>query len=277
MMTSFNTLFNRMFQEKSKSVYLIFLIQAFASLCFTIIGFVSENGTPEFVNGKDTSSVNVIVAFLAVFAVMMLITSFIADFVYWIISSIKNEKINHSQTWRLIPVTDTKFLLSNFGTAFLTYIWLGILEAVTIIVTLLPMLSDQDVRKAIGQASIHLSARDWQEMLASLGLIILIGYAWYAIVSLLNLASRSIIDFLPGGSSKVLTFIIRVVVIIAIIWILGHAASIIFSVLGEFSPFAVNNYDIDYATTLLQFLVFDVVITLIDIFLLNKFVEAKQN
>ena len=276
-MTSFNTLFNRMFQEKSKSVYLIFLIQAFASLCFTIIGFVSENGTPEFVNGNDTSSVNVIVAFLAVFAVMMLITSFIADFVYWIISSIKNEKINRSQTWRLIPVTDTKFLLSNFGTAFLTYIWLGILEAVTIIVTLLPMLSDQDVRKAIGQARIHLSARDWQTMLGSLLLIIFIGYAWYAIVSLLNLASRSIIDFLPGGSSKVWTFIIRVVVIIAIIWILGHAASIIFSVLGEFSPFAVNNYDIDYATTLLQFLVFDVLITLIDIFLLNKFVEAKQN
>ena len=276
-MTSFNTLFNRMFQEKSKSVYLIFLIQAFASLCFTIIGFVSENGTPEFVNGKDTSSVNVIVAFLAVFAVMMLITSFIADFVYWIISSIKNEKINRSQTWRLIPVTDTKFLLSNFGTAFLTYIWLGILEAVTIIVTLLPMLSDQDVRKAIGQARIHLSARDWQTMLGSLLLIIFIGYAWYAIVSLLNLASRSIIDFLPGGSSKVWTFIIRVIVIIAIIWILGHAATIIFSVLGEFSPFAVNNYDIDYATTLLQFLVFDVVITLIDIFLLNKFVEAKQN
>ena len=276
-MTSFNTLFNRMFQEKSKSVYLIFLIQAFASLCFTIIGFVLENGTPEFVNGKDTSNVNLVVAFLAVYAVMMLITSFVADFVYWIVSSIKNEKINRSQTWRLIPVSDTKFLLGNFGTAFLTYIWLGILETVTILITLLPMLSDQEVRKVLSHVSLNLSAHDWQEMLASLGLIILIGYAWYAIVSLLNLASRSIIDFLPGGSSKVLTFIIRVVVIIAIIWILGHAASIIFSVLGEFSPFAVNNYDIDYATTLLQFLVFDVVITLIDIFLLNKFVEAKQN
>ena len=276
-MTSFNTLFNRMFQEKSKSVYLIFLIQAFASLCLTIIVFVSGNGTPEFVNGNDTSNVNLVVAFLAVYAVMMLITSFVADFVYWIVSSIKNEKINRSQTWRLIPVSDTKFLLSNFGTAFLTYIWLGILETVTILITLLPMLSDQEVRKVLSHVSLNLSAHDWQEMLASLGLIILIGYAWYAIVSLLNLASRSIIDFLPGGSSKVLTFIIRVVVIIAIIWILGHAASIIFSVLGEFSPFAVNNYDIDYATTLLQFLVFDVVITLIDILLLNKFVEAKQN
>ena len=277
MMTSFNTLFNRMFQEKSKSVYLIFLIQAFASLCLTIIVFVSGNGTPEFVNGNDTSNVNLVVAFLAVYAVMMLITSFVADFVYWIVSSIKNEKINRSQTWRLIPVSDTKFLLGNFGTAFLTYIWLGILETVTILITLLPMLSDQEVRKVLSHVSLNLSAHDWQEMLASLGLIILIGYAWYAIVSLLNLASRSIIDFLPGSSSKVLTFIIRVVVIIAIIWILGHAASIIFSVLGEFSPFAVNNYDIDYATTLLQFLVFDVVITLIDIFLLNKFVEAKQN
>lgn len=277
MMTSFNTLFNRMFQEKSKSVYLIFLIQAFASLCLTIIVFVSGNGTPEFVNGNDTSNVNLVVAFLAVYAVMMLITSFVADFVYWIVSSIKNERINRSQTWRLIPVSDTKFLLGNFGTAFLTYIWLGILETVTILITLLPMLSDQEVRKVLSHVSLNLSAHDWQEMLASLGLIILIGYAWYAIVSLLNLASRSIIDFLPGGSSKVLTFIIRVVVIIAIIWILGHAASIIFSVLGEFSPFAVNNYDIDYATTLLQLLVFDVVITLIDIFLLNKFVEAKQN
>lgn len=277
MMTSFNTLFNRMFQEKSKSVYLIFLIQAFASLCLTIIVFVSGNGTPEFVNGNDTSNVNLVVAFLAVYAVMLLITSFVADFVYWIVSSIKNEKINRSQTWRLIPVSDTKFLLGNFGTAFLTYIWLEILETVTILITLLPMLSDQEVRKVLSHVSLNLSAHDWQEMLASLGLIILIGYAWYAIVSLLNLASRSIIDFLPGGSSKVLTFIIRVVVIIAIIWILGHAASIIFSVLGEFSPFAVNNYDIDYATTLLQFLVFDVVITLIDIFLLNKFVEAKQN
>ena len=277
MMTSFNTLFNRMFQEKSKSVYLIFLIQAFASLCLTIIVFVSGNGTPEFVNGNDTSNVNLVVAFLAVYAVMMLITSFVADFVYWIVSSIKNERINRSQTWRLIPVSDTKFLLGNFGTAFLTYIWLGILETVTILITLLPMLSHQEVRKVHSHVSLNLSAHDWQEMLASLGLIILIGYAWYAIVSLLNLASRSIIDFLPGGSSKVLTFIIRVVVIIAIIWILGHAASIIFSVLGEFSPFAVNNYDIDYATTLLQFLVFDVVITLIDIFLLNKFVEAKQN
>ncbi|MEK3545260.1 ABC transporter permease [Lactobacillus crispatus] len=276
-MTSFNTLFNRMFQEKSKSVYLIFLIQAFASLCLTIIVFVSGNGTPEFVNGNDTSNVNLVVAFLAVYAVMMLITSFVADFVYWIVSSIKNEKINRSQTWRLIPVSDTKFLLGNFGTAFLTYIWLEILETVTILITLLPMLSDQEVRKVLSHVSLNLSAHDWQEMLASLGLIILIGYAWYAIVSLLNLASRSIIDFLPGGSSKVLTFIIRVVVIIAIIWILGHAVSIIFSVLGEFSPFAVNNYDIDYATTLLQFLVFDVVITLIDIFLLNKFVEAKQN
>ncbi len=277
MMTSFNTLFNRMFQEKSKSVYLIFLIQAFASLCLTIIVFVSGNGTPEFVNGNDTSNVNLVVAFLAVYAVMMLITSFVADFVYWIVSSIKNERINRSQTWRLIPVSDTKFLLGNFGTAFLTYIWLEILETVTILITLLPMLSDQEVRKVLSHVSLNLSAHDWQEMLASLGLIILIGYAWYAIVSLLNLASRSIIDFLPGGSSKVLTFIIRVVVIIAIIWILGHAASIILSVLGEFSPFAVNNYDIDYATTLLQFLVFDVVITLIDIFLLNKFVEAKQN
>ena len=122
-MTSFNTLFNRMFQEKSKSVYLIYLIQAFATLCFTIMMTVSAGGhSQEVVVGNARESINPIVEFLFMFAVMMFMTSFIAAFVYWIVSSVKNERINRSQTWRLIPISDTKFLLSNFGTAFFTYI-----------------------------------------------------------------------------------------------------------------------------------------------------------
>ena len=129
MMTNFNTLFNRMFQEKSKSVYLIYLIQAFASLCFTImLTFSARNQRPELVFGSTHESTNIVVMFLLMFAITMLITSFVANFVYWIISSVKNEKINRSQTWRLIPISDTKFLLSNFGTAFFSYIWLGVLE-----------------------------------------------------------------------------------------------------------------------------------------------------
>ena len=89
MMTNFNTLFNRMFQEKSKSVYLIYLIQAFASLCFTImLTFSARNQRPELVFGSTHESTNIVVMFLLMFAIMMLITSFVANFVYWIISSV---------------------------------------------------------------------------------------------------------------------------------------------------------------------------------------------
>ena len=227
MMTNFNTLFNRMFQEKSKSVYLIYLIQAFASLCFTImLTFSARNQRPELVFGSTHESTNIVVMFLLMFAIMMLITSFVANFVYWIISSVKNEKINRSQTWRLIPISDTKFLLSNFGTAFFSYIWLGVLETATIIITFLPLLlSSNEIKEEIQRSNFNLNTQDWGQLLGSLMMMILLGYAWYAVVSLINLSSRSIMDFLPNGSSKALMFLVRLIIIIMVIWLLSYAAS----------------------------------------------------
>ena len=276
-MTSFNTLFNRMFQEKSKTVYLIFLIQVFASFCFTIFAAFSAHGDPQIVDGSSKENINSFLAYLCVFAVMMLITSFFADFIYWVISSIKNEKINRSQTWRLIPISDTKFLLSNFGTAFLSYIWLGILEFVTAAITALPLfLSSGEIKTALGRANWNIDAQSCWQMLGALVLVILLGYAWYAIVSLLNLSSRSIIDFLPNGSNKLLIFVVRVITIVVVIWLLGYAGNALIGATNQILSLNTSE-NRGMGPVLIQFLVFDTVITLIDIFLLNKFVEAKQN
>ena len=281
-MTSFNTLFNRMFQEKSRTVYLIYLIQAFASLCFSVWMIISMKGDPNVmvINGHHEVT-NHLISYLLIFGVMMFITSFFANFVYWIISSIKNEKINRSQTWRLIPISDTKFLLSNFGTAFISYLWLMILEGITVAVTCLPVLTVNEVRKNLADffsRSQQLGTQDWWGLLGALVLVILLGYAWYAIVSLINLSSRSIMDFLPNGSSKFIMFIVRVVIILAIIWLLSKATTVVFGAIGNLIPFlADGNNDLQMNGTLVAFLLFDVVVTLIDILLLNKFVEAKQN
>lgn len=281
-MTSFNTLFNRMFQEKSRTVYLIYLIQAFASLCFSVWMIISMKGDPNVmvINGHHEVT-NHLISYLLIFGVMMFITSFFANFVYWIISSIKNEKINRSQTWRLIPISDTKFLLSNFGTAFISYLWLMILEGITVAVTYLPVLTVNEVRKNLADffsRSQQLGTQDWWGLLGALVLVILLGYAWYAIVSLINLSSRSIMDFLPNGSSKFIMFIVRVVIILAIIWLLSKATTVVFGAIGNFIPFlADGNKDLQMSGTLVEFLLFDLVVTLIDILLLNKFVEAKQN
>lgn len=281
-MTSFNTLFNRMFQEKSRAVYLIYLIQAFSSLCFSLWMIFSMRGEPNvmMINGHREVT-NHLIAYLLIFGVMMFITSFFANFVYWIISSVKNEKINRSQTWRLIPISDTKFLLSNFGTAFISYLWLIILEGITVAVTCLPVLTVNEVRKNLSgffEESHRLAVQDWWSLLGALVLVILLGYAWYAIVSLINLSSRSIMDFLPNGSSKFIMFIVRVVIIIAIIWLLSKATTVVFGAISNFIPFlADGNNDLQMSGTLVAFLLFDVVVTLIDILLLNKFVEAKQN
>lgn len=275
-MTSFNTLFNRMFQEKSRSVYLIFLIQVFTSLCLAL--FSSRNDVNQISLSGNTETVSGITVFFVLFAGMLAMTSFFASFVYWIISSVKNEKINRSQTWRLIPISDTKFLLNNFGTAFLSYIWLGILQAVLAGLSLLPLLSSSKIRQEIALLKINLSAQDLWQILGGIILVILLGYAWYALVSLINLSTHSIMDFLPNGSSKALMFIVRLVIIIAIIWLLSYASMALFSVFGKFLPFLGGSDDnVSMGWVLLEFLVFDAIVTLIDVLLLNKFVEAKQN
>lgn len=278
-MTSFNTLFNRMFQEKSRSVYLVFLIQVFASLCFTLLVlFSSKNDANQISLGSNSETVNGITVFFVLFAGMMAMTSFFASFVYWIISSIKNEKINCSQTWRLIPINDTKFLLSNFGTAFLSYIWLGILQVVVAGLSLLPLLSSNQIRHEISLLKINFSAQDLWQIFGGVILVILLGYAWYALVSLINLSTRSIMDFLPNGSSKALMFVVRLVIIIAIIWFLSYATTALFGIFGKFMSFiGGSNDNVQIGLVLLEFLIFDVIVTLIDVLLLNKFVEAKQN
>ncbi|NRN77636.1 hypothetical protein IMAU50019_01904 [Lactobacillus helveticus] len=85
-------------------------------------------------------------------------------------------------------------------------------------------------------------------------------------------------DFLPNGSSKFIMFIVRVVIILAIIWLLSKATTVVFGAIGNLIPFlADGNKDLQMSGTLVEFLLFDLVVTLIDILLLNKFVEAKQN
>lgn len=276
-MTRFNTLFNRMFQEKSRTVYLIFLIQVFASFCFTIFAAFSLHGDFNVVNDTAKEAINPIIGSLAIFASIVLVTSFPANFIYWIVSSIRNEKINRSQTWRLIPISDTKFLLSNFGTAFLSYIWLEILEFVIVAITALPLfLSSGEIKTALGHANWKIDAQSCWQMLGALVLIILLGYAWYAIVSLLNLSSRSIIDFLPNGSNKFLIFVVRVITIVVVIWLLGYAGNALIGATNQILSLNISE-NMGMGPVLIQFLVFDAVLTLIDIFLLNKFVEAKQN
>lgn len=72
-------------------------------------------------------------------------------------------------------------------------------------------------------------------------------------------------------------FFVRLIIVIMIVWLLVYASSTLFSVIGQFTPFDFGSGDTGVWSVVLEFLAFDVIITLIDIFLLNKFVESKQN
>ncbi len=69
---------------------------------------------------------------------------------------------------------------------------------------------------------------------------------------------------------------VRVITIVVVIWLLGYAGNALIGATNQILSLNISE-NMGMGPVLIQFLVFDAVLTLIDIFLLNKFVEAKQN
>ncbi|HCX39456.1 MAG TPA: hypothetical protein DG851_00310 [Lactobacillus acetotolerans] len=121
------------------------------------------------------------------------------------------------------------------------------------------------------------SSINWTLVLESFVFFILLSLAFYITVSFFNFSTRSIIDFLPGMSSRFVVGLVRLILIGLICWLIIE----ILQVLPEdtmFSSQIGNGNDVWYmARLLIEFLIFDVVFGSINVGLVDKFVEAKQN
>ena len=232
-MTTFNALFNQMGKKKRRSVYLLALLQLVAASIFALWGLFSNGG---FSNSDKP---------IAWFVMVCTFTP-LADMAYVVLSAWQNEKEYSSQTWRLVPISSSKFYLANISSAIVNGLYLVLIQIGMGIVTFLPAFLSKDVRTNIWEINRALAKEThagdfWQkfsdafpigEILSAFLAFILFAILVYSIVTLLNLSSRTITDFLPDKHSKLIRFVIMIILIFIFIVLTNNLGSLLNQVLS---------------------------------------------
>lgn len=187
-MTTFKALFNQMGKKKRRSVYLLALLQLVAASIFALWGLFSNGG---FSNSDKPVAWFVMVCTFAP----------LADMAYVVLSAWQNEKEYSSQTWRLVPISSSKFYLANISSAIVNGLYLVLIQIGMGIVTFLPAFLSKDVRTNIWEINRALSKEThagdfWHkfsdsfpigEILSAFLAFLLFAILVYSIVTLLNL------------------------------------------------------------------------------------------
>lgn len=215
------------------------------------------------------------------------------DLAYLFLSSRKNEQVYASQTWRLAPIKNSALLFANLGSAIIDGIFLVILQIVMIIIAGLPVIITNEFWQttfknfgSIGEGKlwqdIHLA-----DLLSVILLIILIGMFIYLAVSLINFTGKIVSDFLPEKISKLVYFLVVVsltciglIFLMNVYWFVMNSLTgflqngMFLTTLSKDAIDVRSNLTENYLTMAVV-LVVDIILIIVNIFLLNKYHEAK--
>lgn len=277
-MTSFGTLFKQLFKQKAKSAYLLIAIQVAASLVLTVLTMISNSSEMSHAQVAGVAIGNIVMVYLLSYILVFLGVGIPITLVYFVMTSWKNEKINRSQTWHLIPISSEKLYIANTLSSFVAFIYLNIIQAVIAFIGYIALyLGSVDIRKGTAAIFSELNkehfwtSADWGSMIRFIIAAILLGLAAYITVSFYHFVTRAIIDFLPNKAATFTSIVVRFLMMILVIWLVVKFFEVASNLYDNL--FAVAGTD-DLGVTVL-FLLFDIIFGGINIFLIKKFVEAK--
>ena len=229
----------------------------------------------------------------AYFLVAFLMITPLFDIAYLALSSRKNEEVYSSQTWRLAPIKESSLLFANLLSAVVNGLYLVVLQIGMILAAGIPVMGTNEFWKttfknfgSIGEVKL------WHEMhimdlLSGIVLIVLIGIFIYLAVSLVNFTGKIVSDFLPERISKLVYFLVVVLLgCIGLIFLINTYDFILASLTGflqngmfltTLSKDAIDVRSDLTSNYLTLFIVLgvDIILVLVNIILLNKYHEAR--
>ncbi|RMC46425.1 hypothetical protein [Lactobacillus sp. ESL0230] len=274
-MSIFKSLFSQQFKQKTKNLYLILLIEFIGSIAIT---FFSSRYDAYSYNGSvlDTFMIKL----LSIYGTIMIFSTF----AFYIIICFINEKINLSQTWRLTPINDSLFYISNILSSFVTMVYFKLLELVTVAIFsgIYYVISPQvrtNVAVTLNELNKYTNSRlgdlynIFDKTLIFITIMILFALLTYLIISFLNFTSRAIMNFLPYVSGRGVSSIIRLAIIWLIAWLLVKISSLI-KMNNIFSGFMVD--DKSSLLIILVLLILNLFFLIVNVFLMQHYFEAIE-
>ena len=277
-MATFSSIFKELTKSKVRLVHRLAILQVIVGI---LLGFWALFNSAFEGESK------------AYFLVAFLMITPLFDIAYLALSSRKNEEVYSSQTWRLAPIKKSSLLFANLLSAVVNGLYLVVLQIGMILAAGMPVMGTNEFWKttfknfgSIGEGKL------WQEMhimdlLSSIVLIVLIGIFIYLAVSLVNFTGKIVSDFLPERISKLVYFLVVVLLgCIGLIFLINTYDVILTSLTGflqngmflttlskdasDVRSDLTSNY-----LTLLIVLGVDIILVLVNIILLNKYHEAR--
>lgn len=276
-MTGFKPLFKQMFLQKVRYVHLVLLVQTFAVLFMTIISWLTNDEVNIFIFFYNPRDYNIWDFILG----LGWITTIFADIVFAALLCWQNEKINLSQTWRLVPISSTKMWLINIFSSLIQCVYIFVIQlAIGFIVLLLDFLSSHEnlapeIKSFFGLSRGYSWADFWpflEFLLYLVGICLII----FTFVSFANLLTRTITDQLPGKNTTGIKIVVMAILVIV-------AVVIAFRFNDQMTAMYIrhamkNNNDgyVDIITVAIaEFFAGSVLLGIIDSYLMHKFVEPR--
>lgn len=277
-MTKFSALFKELSSIRWRSVRILILLQLIATLILSIWGFL-----------KVESLHN-----LSIFMQIFIILSPVVDGIYLVISAWKNEQVYASTAWRLVPTNSVRLYLGNLLSDVVNGIYLVLLQIAGLVVSCLPMLFDKTVRQGLGilfsnkkdglfnPVTLREIGRGLKQdggqgislLLSFLIALLLIVLIIYAGITLLNLSSRVIADFLPEKFNRFYRFVVIVILFIVLFISSANFIGKLYNNISIAISFEGGNLE-NFGAFNISVGIFVLIFSLINIWLLSRYHEGK--
>ena len=256
-MTSFGNFFKALMGDKFRSTNFILLINIIAilvSAAWTAIDGNFDKGT----------------MFQYAFS-----WSWLAILVIFIRLTVLQERVYVRDSYRLIPISDTKFYLTNLASSFLSLLYAFVIEVILYFAT--AAINWENYRQAFkmlalmnGQESFGISQLlgifvAWIVMILAIMILV------WDTINLIHLLSRVGSNMLPNAGRRVLTVVVYIVIIWGVLRIVGWVMNLLNNSVNMFA----NSSDIwGFVLNILVFIVVAAIEAAISIYLLHNWVET---
>ncbi|MBD5429359.1 hypothetical protein [Lactobacillus sp.] len=275
-MTNFATVFKITFFNKRQFVQRLALVQFIGAILIAIWWMIGE--------GNPTADWQI--SGLLMFLTLM---PFV-DIFFLFVSSYRNEKLLHTKTWNLIPISTGKLYFANLLSTIGEGIYLILLQIVMSFVLMIPVTTISGFWSSMQKQFGSIAERNlWQyiklEDVIKISILLLASVIFfYALISLINISSIVLSDFVSRKYNKIIKFVIEVTLLVIAIVLLVRVSNFLFSIieetlqLGMFQHVLGSNkiyVEPNMWVTIVITIILDIMMLVINIYLLKHFYEAK--
>lgn len=199
--------------------------------------------------------------------------SMVAFIIAFVLLSVRIERVYTRDTYRLLPLGDTKLYLTNLFSSFAMFIYFGIVQLIIYLITeaVDNTYLTEILRTVSGPSYTTMEAAKICVGMLIMGLsLVILGWTTISLVHLVISATN---NFLPNASRRLINVVLYIIVIYLVVRVIGF----LFYEFNNFGQLIDGGGTTHFLINILGVLVVAAIEAVLNIFILKKWVETVPN